>query len=512
MNTNKLGFGLGVVAFLLFGLWAIVEITTARFNGIGKFYQIVCGMTVLSSFLMPRFGLYALLIGILYVDLLKRLMVFADRLVFTDLYYILGLPAGIAVAFTSSVFLRKFLEPGRFPPKLIFSIILPVLIICAGALPYLGQPATLVKKVGSNPVFSILILSLPLLLRDPRDVSKFISWVVIAMIPVGFYGIFQFFNGYSDFEVEYLYSGLTNVGFEGSLTDRDRPFSTLASPGEFSSAMALGALMAVYMWMSSRHQIGEGRGKGKIFWLLISAFLILACLSSMKRIPYSIIPTGLIGIIAFRSAKKTLFIYGAGVTAFFLLLVFPSEFRNFVLNPLFSEVENVVGADGEFDRLTTTGTFNVRIENYQALLEPKTWSPFGLTDLEILEMGTTPHTLPLRLAVNYGYLPLAFGLLFGAIFMFNVHRALIRNRDPLAKESGILGFSFIAGITVASILGSNTAGNISTGALFWFGVALTLRASVLQPDALREEVIEDEDLNEKGREGVLRLNSPSAPF
>jgi len=119
----------------------------------------------------------------------------------------------------------------------------------------------------------ILFLIIPMFRRaNFVKILKFIFPVFIIML---LYGLYQRIFGLTDFEINWLKSGLSVLGHEGALlANYKRPFSTFAGVPEFTFFISI---YIYYFWL-----------RGKKFWI-ITCFILVFLFASSRGLILSMI-------------------------------------------------------------------------------------------------------------------------------------------------------------------------------------------------------------------------------
>ena len=191
--------------------------------------------------------------------------------------------------------------------------------------------------------------------------------VVAGGVAAAAYGLYQAAFGFQDFEMEWLESGLTNLGGgEGGLGPTIsylgivRPFSIFASHEQLGWFLAFAMLI---MLTAPR--------RSPLQWAMI-VLLDLALARTLSRSAWVFLAggLGLVTVLALYSRRKKLSVEAVSVGLVFLIAVAfwsqrPIEEQGQVENP-YSE------------RATTLGTYAWRIYSFEQLLQDPQWRrPFG---------------------------------------------------------------------------------------------------------------------------------------
>ncbi|MEM1059840.1 MAG: hypothetical protein AAGK14_11375 [Verrucomicrobiota bacterium] len=397
----------------LFSLVVVYFVVSAQGNVVANAYKFFLPLGFLFGLCLPKPAFYVLLLCTGYIDLLKRFMVFDLQMQLEDLYYILGIPPaiclGIAVHVVSS-FLLQWRKLDQREGRLLVIGMSFCLALGAFALVYRSGAQNIVQST----VYPTMIFTLPIFFPKREDILRLCRYIILIFIPVALYAMKQAIFGLSDFELKYTLSGMTTV--TSAVFDQAvRPFSTMASEGQLSLTMSFVALL-VFMIPLIMYQ--ERKANAVIMTVCVLLFLLFAAagLLSLKRLPVLIWVVGIIGCFVFSSKAKTFgFYFMTGV----LLLVIIFSGRQL----MYMAEEQRISAD--FDSTTAnmllrTGTFNSRLNAFEILVDPTSYSIAGVPFHERSEKQRKIHTHFAYMLLNYGAPAffIAGGLLFyGLIYL-----------------------------------------------------------------------------------------------
>lgn len=452
MNSrSSIGPIIGIAAALL-GLFVITSVLLGQGNQLAALcrYLLVAGFVIGLTF--PRGGLIVWLMLCGYTDLLKRLMVVFGRVHYNDLYNVLGIPpvmlAGITLAVLVGAFTGRFRLSGTQWRLFAVACVLMLISAALAAKEKGGSLGALVPAIANDGLYAMLIFVVPVLFKMSDDVvrvAKFLLWV---FLPVALYGLFQKVNGFQDFEIAYLKSGLT-LEIKQLYANEVRAFSTLNSPTAFSVVSGMLCAVSLMLGLTPRR---EGRGRLLDARLAaVMAFVYLAgVFASTSRSAFLFIAVALGGFFCFRSLTATRLLY-AGMAAAFISLILLADVLLANLDTFQNQVSRAAG-DGEFaTQMSRVGTYSDRLRGFSNLVRnPEVYTLFGYGT----ERGSDErdplysHDLISNNLVTHGVVPVLAMALFGVFVLKRMHGQVLRIADAhhrvLAAGLLSLGFSFFA--------------------------------------------------------------------
>jgi hypothetical protein len=432
---------------------------------------IIAALTVFSVAVMnPKAGVYLLILGAGYVDLVKRLGIVAGNLTYDDVVVVLAVPPILCVCICTGVLLQYVIRPRRLERwqcvVLVIVVLLMISVLLKGASGGAGLLAGLQDFANSGAYFPMILIA-GILFPTLADVKQFIKFCLIVYIPVALYGIWQQIFGLNGFEVSYLQTGYTIT--VGLLDDvRPRPFSTLNSPHALTVMMAILALLAFFIHLKE--------SKRAAWQIPVGVLLLGGCWASLSRAGWILFVLGVIGCLCFRRASTTVGFYGL-VTAFLLMLMVNAE-------PLIDSLDylqqKLPGDSALNEQTFRIETFSDRLYSFHNMLTNpafRTW--FGNPDLhgpgaDAVVRGEEVHDQLTQILVRFGFVGLSgfLFLLVGSLWL--THRLALGHRDPETRNTAIVLLTVLTAIVYSGMLFGSHLGVFPVNLFFAFLVGALL--------------------------------------
>ena len=500
MGTIRLAPIVVMISMMALGLFVVMTILTGTGNVIGMSYRFLWIPALLLGCVAPRASIYMLAVFAVFLDVPKKLLVTANvlHMDFRDVYFILAIPPvmllGIFIHYLAGFALRVRPMTRRDTTLLGIAALL-VGVTAATALARSGIGMQALKPLANSSAYYGLIFVLPLALPGVVDVQKFFRFVLILMVPAAFHAVGHFFFGLFDFEHDYMHSGFSiNLKY---LLWGEGIFGPFSAQGPLSTSMAICAAICLSPLLFR----GKVPREYRIFPIVVMVLLFLlfatTAVLSLKRGPLLIIPGVMFGLVVLRSRILTLATYGLAATALTLLVVIGDDISD-KLPGWQSALYDLFGNAGAKADLLRVRTFHVRLMEFHMMSEARNWAPFG-AEIAQGEEGYRAHVLPVRLILQYGYVPIgaAFAVLIPSLFF--LHRRLIRMSAGGSYEVFLL--RLVSSLAFA-ILGASVLGVLSLTAYpnpFFFGFFLGVAALGLtreRQDREEEALVTGEDSEE----------------
>ncbi|OYW31630.1 MAG: hypothetical protein B7Z47_00450 [Chthoniobacter sp. 12-60-6] len=473
MNERNPGSLFIVFLLMFFGLYAVVSVVLTEGNSIGQMCQFLMVAGFLMSLIVPRLGFFIWIVFCGYNDLLKRLLVVGGRVSHNDLMWVLGITpamfAGIVVSLAIGGLLGSRRIQGREWLLLLIGLIL---MLGAGVLAAKqdgGGMGAVLQGIANNGLYTLLLFVVPVLLKNKGDVAVVWRCLVIAFLPVSIYGVVQQINGFTDFEVEYLRTGLS-IELKQLFAGEVRAFSTLNSPTSLSVVCAALAVFSLILGFSRRDP-GNPVRMGRVLALICFVIHLAGMIASTSRSAFLMLPVGLIGARCFAQPGRTRVFYISVISAF-LLLIASSVW---LINNLeqVNEVALSLGGPGAFiSRMLVVGTYWDRLSGFSTVLtNPKAWSLFGYGKLEDGTGMYYYHDPISAILMQYGVIVLILVFVTLVLMLRWFHRQAWRmesNEDRhFASAMIAVGFS----ILLVSALSGSVMAVFPVNIFFWLACA-----------------------------------------
>ena len=433
----------GCVAAIIAG-WFIVRYD----NPLTAILIIAASMVFLGAIINPKAGLYLLILGTGYVDLVKRLGILAGNLTFGDVVIAVAVPPILCACICAGVVLQYVIRPRRLERwqhvTLAVVLLLMVCVLWKEVSGGTGLLAGLKNFADSGAYFSLILIA-GILFPKPEDVKRLIKFCLIVYIPVALYAIWQQIFGLNDFEINYLQTGYTvTVGLLDDI--KPRPFSTLSSPHALCVMTAILALLAFFIHL---------KGAERAAWQIPVGFLFTAgCFASLGRAGWVLLALGVIGRICFRRASTTIGFYGL-VIAFLVLLIANVDPLLDSLDSLQQEVPSGSALNEQTFRIDT---FSDRLYSFRNMVtNPLFHTWFGNPKLqghsgEAVAHDEEAHDQLTQILVQSGFAGLSgfISLVVGALWF--THRSALAQRDPESRSTAIALLTVLAAVLYSGML------------------------------------------------------------
>jgi len=435
-------------------------------NPVSKSALLVGGCLFCVGAVGPRRMLMLMVPITFFLDGFKRLLILTGRTQLDDVTSILAIAPlatlGILIGFViRRIFFRR---KGEKAERLAVVGAAAAFIAFGGMEVFTtGNPLHSLKTAANTTVYYLLPWVALQCFRTREQIERFFRYSVLVGIPVAIYGIWQYMMGLSQFEIEYLKSGLSSVG-EANLEDvRPRPFSTLSSPTAYSYVMLFMLALSAH-FVPSKDQVRR-TWKANVVILIYA----LALLVSMVR---SAIVAG-IGMMVFarlfRSKAGVCIAYSVSAVCLAGLIAFAEP----ILHSL-DALQTFLPTNSDWqEQAFRLGTFSDRLIGYRNVLSnPSAW-PLVANPLAFDSTKTGSevysHDLISQMLLRIGAIPV-FLCLCGAIyFVWRAHHVILRLPE---RKDGIRPLAArLMALIVAFFLSQAAGSGMTTFPLnFWMGM------------------------------------------
>ena len=471
---------LAIIGALVVAVYVSSSILLSQGNQLaGLFYYIMLASGAM-GIITPRLSFSLLIIQCAYLDLLKRLMVFAGKITYDELYSVLGIAPVTVVGIACGLLLRVIFgkttadagDIKRFVIALMLNIVLAGVVFYQGG----GIGGTL-REVANGSTYALLLFIVPLLFRTPEEVSKCARFVIAVFVPVALYTIYQQIFGFQTFEIDYLKTNLS-IEIKQLEADRVRAFGTLNSPTSISvvaSSMAAMALGLAFVGKRSR-QLGMSMPMA----LLVFSVGVGAWLASTVRVGLLLVPVAMAGTSLFLRPSTTKWFYGILLAGFGILVAFSSYlYQN--IESWTNKLIEMSGGGTFVGQMMNMNSYKDRLNGFSnVLLNPSAYTLFGLPNA--MDQGIVAHDPISNAMLAFGVVPVAIVLSLSAWGMWQLHKVIFVMRDSTLQ---LLAASFLAnaaGNIAVTIVNGNLLGTFPVNVFFW--VSLAFAVSLRHADAV----------------------------
>jgi hypothetical protein len=509
MNQQRTLAPVLIIGAALSSLFVIVSVLMGQGNHLAKLFRYLLLAGFVAGILFPRPTLVFWMVLCGYTDLLKRLMVVFGDVEHSDLFNVLGIPPMMVIGVTLSILVgaltHRFQLSAAHWRLFAVACVLVVVNAAIAAKESGGSLSALAAALAVDCTYTMLLFVVPVLFRDSHDVVKLARFLLWAYVPMALYGVYQQVNGFQDFEIAYLKTGLT-VEIKQLYTDEVRAFSTLNSPTAFSVVCGVMCALSVMLNFTPR-RAGQAPLLGTSLAMVFSTIYFAGIVASASRSAMLLVAVALVGFLCFRSGRATRFLYAAMVVAFVALVAFADAILS-NLDVVQDQINGVMG-DGQLaSQLSRVGTFSDRLHGFANLVtNPDVYTFFG----HGRGRGTDPsdplyaHDIFSNVLVVHGVVPLLAFVIVGCVVLTRMHKRVLsledRHHRLLATGFVALALSFVA----VSLVSGSVLGTFPVNALFW--LCLALLTLVYQSDRLRTS---EEGHSPSARGAVAAPQSPHA--
>lgn len=481
-------------AFIIFlggigAVYVMLSVLLGGGNSIGALAQFLSVGSCILAVAQPRLGLFLMVLYAGYSDLLKRMMVFDGHVTMNDVLWVRALCPLTLAGICLGTLVRSLHDGGLYQRRRLVSLLLCILgfmISGVSALRSGGGFNAAATQLADGAAYMFLLFVVPCVFRTPDQIISFIKYCLIVFIPVALYGLKQQIFGLSDFEIEYLRSGLTVLSKH--LEDvRPRPFSTLVDSSPFGTSCAICACLALIV--RRHHRDGGTRQWGGMSLVLFVLF-VAGCVASMTRFANVNWALPILLLPVLRSPRGTALLYG-GVTALFVAAcIYAQDLINAITRLTLWALENFGGtALGE--QLTRFWTICDRLDGMHDLAHnPLMWTMFGYGSKKAADMHeagmVASHDLISNLLLEIGWLPLSLVLAGAALALLSFHRSLWALRGSRVFNICLWMTGVEFGLLVHNVFAGTITSTFPVNFLFWF-IAGALNTCVAHHEARSAE-------------------------
>lgn len=477
-----------IALFFLGAVYVMLSVLLDMGNAIGSLAQFLClGSFVLGIF-QPRKTLFIMVLYAAYSDLLKRLMILDGHVTMNDVIWARGLApvtlAGICIgAIARSMGSGSILEPRKMKTLLLCFLGFGVSAISSVRSGGMNAAA---QQLADGAAYMFLLFIVPCVLPKPEEIIRFLKYTLFIFVPVSLYGIKQQIFGLSDFEIEYLRSGLTILSKH--LEDvRPRPFSTLVDSSPFGTSCAICACLA--LMIRRYHRDHRDDQWGFLSWVLFVIF-IAGCLASMARMANANWALPILLLPVLRSGKGTAALYSSLVGLFALACIFAQELSQWVTKLTLSAME-VFGGTALGEQFSRFWTICDRLDGMHDIAHnPLMWTTLGHGSQTAADMNdmniVSSHDLVSHMLLVNGWLPTLVMVIAAGIALKSFHASLLQMRGGRLFQITIWMAAIEFGLLFHNMFAGNVTSTFPVNFFCWF-IAGALNACVMHHQASLSE-------------------------
>lgn len=476
MNLQRLLSPLLAIAAAFMSLFVIATILLGHGNHLAMLFRYLLVMGFVAGLFLPRGALMFWLVLCGYTDLLKRLMVVFGSVQYSDLYNVLGIPPVMILGITLAVVggaMRGRYELSTTHWRLLASSCAVMLVGAGLAAREKGLSLeAIVPAIANDGMYAMLIFVVPVLFKNSDDVLKLVKLLLWGYVPVALYGVFQQVNGFQDFEIAYLKTGLS-LEIKQLFADEVRAFSTLNSPTSFSVICAMLCVMSMVLAFTPARD-GNRRVVKRGSAILLCVIYLAGIVASTSRSAFLLVIIASLGFFCFRSGRATRWLY-AGVGGAFIALVLMADIILANLGTAQSQISNIVG-EGKFAaQLSNVGTFSDRLHGFANLVtNPDVYTAFGYGPGRGSDERDPlySHDMISNVLVTHGLVPLLGMAIFGVVVLTRLHWSVLRLQDPHHRLLAAAFLSLAFSLFALSAVSGSVIGLFPVNAMLWLCFAL----------------------------------------
>lgn len=466
------------------GMFALASILLTEGNTIGEFCRYLLVGGFLLSVVSPRIGFYVWLTLCGYNDLLKRLMIMGGRVSHGDLPFVLGITPAMFGGIVVALAIGGLMGTRRLVLRDLIAIVAGcVLMVGTGALAYMKEGTGLngvMQAMANNGLYALLLFVLPLLFRSVEELQRLWRLLVLIFLPVAIYGVVQQLQGFAEFEIDYLKTGLS-IEIKQLVAGEVRAFSTLNSPSALSVVCATLAVASLFLGFVHREK-GKSPVLHPALAILCFGIHFAGLIASTSRTPILIVPIALLGGWCFFSRSRTRTFYTITLGSF-LAMVVASPWLVQRIDLINEFISSLASPSSFVGRMISVGTYWDRLEGFATvLMNPGAYTLLGWGIDEHGEGRFHFHDPLSEVLVRFGGLALLVMVVASVLFLNVSHRQAWRlhaDKDrQFAARMIALAFSIIA----VSLISGSILTTFPNNVLFWMclaGVASLARQQAL---------------------------------
>ena len=434
IDLNRIVQGIVITSGLILSVLAVPWILESSTGGIGPAILIVGFAGACIALVRPRAGLYLAAFEVIYLDYFKKLAVYFGevseltimQVLVVGMVTILSVYLGVIIQFILG---RTTLRGTDF---LLFGG-MGVLTVATFAVMFaqsrsIAQAGQLAVNLS---IYAGLIVVMPVLFKDERDLERFLKFVVLSFIPWSIMGLKQYFLGYDRMEWFYAETGLSPVAtsqFFGDIRQYGDPRPIGFGSGSVNfGVISLLLPLSVWMLVFNRSQ--------RLVWGACTAFILAAMVVSMQRAAM-ILP--FIGL-AFYFFTKTWTRLAVGYAGLSIVIALGIIFSDTLLEKL-DDMNQAIASEGRWaGTVLRVGTFSDRLRGWERLKEPSTYSLLGAIetgDMTNTGIGKSSYHDVINVILDAtGVIGLTVTVLAAIALAVMVHRIIfsIRGRSSIVR-------------------------------------------------------------------------------
>ncbi len=344
-------------------------------NPLATLCLLLATILFLVAIVAPRVGLYLLFGACAFSDYIKRLLVNFGDLSFDQISLVLAVAPLIVVGLLTSLVTRRAFHQLKFErPDLVLGTVSAILATASFVITF--RAGGTVLEAGKSAVNFGVFVGVSVVgiraFRDDEDLENVIRNLLWIFLPAPLYAFWQLAFGFTNFEIEYLRSGLT-IEVKQLYDIRPRPFSTLNSAGVLGTLSAGFLVLAIYPWLVRRYR--AFKPKEATMSVVFSLIYFGGAIGSLVRSSHVVWIISGVCIFCFGSARRTRYFYIAAVAGLIGIIVGASWIQDHLE---FIDPAQFATSDYGTSALTIL-TYNDRLNGFINMTSSwDMWSWFGI--------------------------------------------------------------------------------------------------------------------------------------
>lgn len=480
MNKVFLNALLAIVG-LIVAMWVIFSSlinTTGGISGTLKFLGIGAALI---TFFKPKLGLFIICLEVAYLDYFKKLGAYYGVASQQTTIEILAVAALSIGALWAAILVQIFVgRRGIRKHELVFV----GFVIVWAAFNYFTTTSFTggVQKVVNGAGILGVSLAMSVCFNSKEEIIKFVRIVFWILLPWPILGLWQYFVGYTDFELWYSHTTLSTTNFPLDVWEVNKGFRMPIGFGSFKPGYAVvGAMYLFALW----HAVVYKHKR----WLYTLGFLIcfVGILLAASRTA-TIMPIIILAVYYGIRTKLGGSLVLVGGIASILSLIFASDY----LLEHIPDINEAIAIEG-MEQTLNINTASDRFKSLSMLKDPDNWS---LTGTRSAAEGMLTHSMAADILLQYGILGVV-ALTFISLAAIWVTAKILYHPSSLEQNRQIrFAIAYLFFLVVTMLLGGSSfhtqPGNLLSASFIGFIVAnLTFRERV---DVKQEDYIEEVEL------------------
>ncbi len=452
IDLNRIVQGIVITIGLILSVLAVPWILESSTGAIGPAILIVGFAGACIALVRPRAGLYLAAFEVIYLDYFKKLAVYYGevseltimQVLVVGMVTILCVYLGVLIQFILG---RTTLRSTDF---LLFGG-MGILTVATFAVVFaqsrsIAQAGQLAINLS---IYAGLVVVMPVLFRDERDLERFLKFVVLCFIPWSIMGLKQYFFGYGRMEWFYAETGLSPVAtsqFFAGIEQYGEPRPMGFGSGSVNFGV-VSLLLPLCVWMLVFNR------KQRVIWAVSTAFILIAMIVSMQRAAM-ILPFVGLAFYFFTKGPVRLTIGYAGLS---IVIALGIIFSDTLLKTL-DDVNQAIASEGRWaGTVLRVGTFSDRLKGWERLKDPATYSLIGAVesgDMTNTGIGKGDYHDVINVILDAtGVVGLTLTILAAIACAAVVHRIIFSIEDVRRRSLARLLMAAMVPIFVSGMLG-----------------------------------------------------------